>query len=135
MKKLLVVLAAMLLMIITACTPGGLGNPPASSAKAITAYSLNGVAGTIDENAKTISVVVPSGTDLNGLVATFTTTGAIVKVGSTVQKSNNTPNDFTNPVTYTVTATDASTATYTVTVATVSLSKLHPQQRGRRPHQ
>ncbi|MGA2781489.1 MAG: hypothetical protein ABSF13_06155 [Smithella sp.] len=119
MRKLLVVLAAMLLMIITGCTPGGWGDTPASSAKAITAYSLNGVVGTIDEAAKTISVIMPSGTDLNGLIATFTTTGFNVKVGSTVQKSGTTPNDFTtNPMTYKVTAEDGSTQDYTVTVAT-----------------
>lgn len=63
---------------------------------------------------------MPSGTDLNGLIATFTTTGASVTVNSTVQTSGTTPNDFTHPVTYTVTAADASTAIYTVTVATAS---------------
>ncbi|HTY02961.1 MAG TPA: kelch repeat-containing protein, partial [Rhodocyclaceae bacterium] len=36
--------------------------------------------------------------------------------GSTVQTSGSTPNNFTNPVTYTVTALNASTATYVVTV-------------------
>jgi hypothetical protein len=97
MKKFFVVLAAMLLMVIADCTSGN-DPSPLSSAKAITAYSLNGVAGTIDETAKTISVVMPSGTDVTALMATFTTTGFIVKMGSTVQKSNNTPNDFTNPV-------------------------------------
>jgi hypothetical protein len=63
---------------------------------------------------------VPHGTTVTTLVATFTTTGATVRVGSTVQTSGSTPNNFTNPVDYIVTAADASTATYrvTVTVAT-----------------
>jgi hypothetical protein len=48
-------------------------------------------------------------------VATFTTTGASVRVGATTQVSGTTPNNFTSPVTYTVTAADASTKDYTVT--------------------
>ena len=46
---------------------------------------------------------MPPGTDVTALVATFTTTGASVKVGSTVQVSGTTANDFTYPVVYTVT--------------------------------
>ena len=37
-----------------------------SSAKAITAFSLDGVAGTINETAKTIAVTMPFGTDCDG---------------------------------------------------------------------
>ena len=91
------------------------------SAKAITAYSLAGVAGTIDEAAKTIAVTVPTGTNVTALVATFTTIGTSIKVGATDQTSGTTPNNFTSPVSYTVTAADATTATYTVTV-TVALN-------------
>lgn len=87
-----------------------------SPAKAITSYFLGSFAGTINESAKTISVEVPYPTDVTALVATFTTTGSSVKVGSTVQTSGATANDFTSPVTYTVTAADASTQNYTVTV-------------------
>jgi hypothetical protein len=39
-----------------------------------------------------------------------------VKVGTTTQVSGATKNDFSNPVTYTVTAQDGTTKTYTVTV-------------------
>ena len=91
-----------------------------TSAKAITAYSLNGVAGVITEPAHTIAVTVPSGTNVTALVATFTTTGASVTVGSApavTQVSGTTPNDFTtSPVAYTVTAGDTTTAIYNVTV-------------------
>jgi hypothetical protein len=86
------------------------------SAKSITAFSLAGVAGTINETGKTISVTMPSGTNVTSLVATFTTTGASVKVGSTVQISGTTARNFTNPVVYTVTAADATIQDYTVTV-------------------
>ena len=92
-----------------------------SSAKAITAYSFasyTGAVGTINETAKTIAITVPFGTPLTAVVATFTTTGTTVNVGTTVQTSLSTPNNFTSPVLYVVTAGDASTATYTVTVIT-----------------
>jgi hypothetical protein len=89
-----------------------------SSDKAITAFSFASPAatGTIDESAKTIAVSLPAGTAVTALVATFTTTGASVKVGAAAQASGATANDFTSPVTYTVTAADGSTASYVVTV-------------------
>jgi hypothetical protein len=96
--------------------------PNLSSAKAITAFSLGSFgAGTIDENAKTISFTEPAETVLTGLIATFTTTGASVSIGSAVQVSGTTSHDFTSPVVYTVTAADASTASYTVTVLLLTL--------------
>jgi outer membrane protein assembly factor BamB len=89
-----------------------------SSAKAITAFSFTSPAatGTIDETGKTILMNLPSGTNVTSLVATFTTTGKSVTVGSTVQVSGVTQVDFTSPVTYTVNAADGSTQNYTVTV-------------------
>lgn len=86
----------------------------ANTAKDLTAFSVLGVSGTI--SGTSISVTVPNGTDLSAMVATFSTTGQTVKVGSTVQISGNTVNNFTVPVTYTVTAGDTSTKNYTVTV-------------------
>src|SRR6185369_9564952 len=97
-------------------------NVASISAKAITGYSLAGVAGTVNETAKTISVTMPSGTNVTALVAAFTTTGAGVKVGPVAQASDATPNNFTTPVAYTVTAGDSTTATYVVTVTVASNS-------------
>lgn len=92
-----------------------------ATAKAITAYSLNGIAGTINETVKTIAVTVPNGTNVTALVAKFTSTGSSVKVGTTVQTSGLTANNFTTPVIYTVTSGDTlTTATYTVTVTVAS---------------
>jgi hypothetical protein len=88
-----------------------------SSAKAITAFSLNGVAGTIYETAKSIAVSMPYGTNVSALVATFTATEASVKVGTLAQTSGTTANNFTTPVAYTATAADGTTAVYTVTVS------------------
>ncbi|MEQ1526801.1 MAG: ice-binding family protein, partial [Gallionella sp.] len=93
-----------------------------NSAKALTAYSLAGVTGTINETAKTIAVTMPSGTNVTALAATFTTSGATVKVSTVAQTSGTTANNFTNPVVYTVTAADSSTATYTVTVTVAAVS-------------
>ena len=88
----------------------------AATAKVITAFSLNNVAGSINEGAKTIGVMMPSGTAVTGLIATFTTTGSSIAVSSVTQVSGATSNNFTSPVAYVVTAADNSTATYTVTV-------------------
>jgi hypothetical protein len=95
-----------------------------SSAKDLTAFSFlsaknsqlsSDVTGTI--SGTSIALTVPFGTDVTALVATFTTTGASVTVGTTTQVSGTTANDFTSPVTYKVTAADASTKSYTVTVS------------------
>ena len=98
----------------------------ATPAKAITAFSFQGlsppVIGTINDAAHTISLTVPAGTDVTALVATFTTTGASVAIEGTPQVSGLTANNFTNPVPYTVTAGDASTGGYTVTVTFAPLA-------------
>ncbi len=95
-----------------------------SSSKALTAFSLASPAatGVIDESAKTVSLTVPIDTVVTALVASFTTTGASVTIGSATQTSGTSPNDFTNPVTYTVVAADASTADYEVTVTVAACS-------------
>jgi hypothetical protein len=86
------------------------------TAKEITAYSLLGVSSTIEGAA--ISITLPYGTNLTSLVATFSTTGASVRVGNTIQTSGATANNFTSPVIYTVTAADGSTRKYTVSATT-----------------
>lgn len=86
------------------------------AAKAITAFSFTSPAATGAINGTDISIVVPVGTDVTALVATFTHTGASIAVGSTAQTSAVTANDFTDAVTYTVTASDATTQDFTVTV-------------------
>ena len=52
-----------------------------------------------------ITLTVPYGTNISNLVTSFATSEeATVTVGSVVQVSGITPNDFTNPVEYLVTA-------------------------------
>ncbi len=115
-------LAWLMVLLFAAVVMGcgsGSSSVPATSSKAFTSYSFAsapGATGTINETAKTISVTVPNATPVGALVATFTTTGASVKVGTTTQVSGTTPNTFTIPLVYTITATDASQVTYAVTV-------------------
>ena len=59
MKKICMLLAAVLLMVMTGCGGGGDSSSAPSSAKAITAFSLNGIDGTINEAGKTITVTMP----------------------------------------------------------------------------
>ncbi len=91
-----------------------------AGSRSITSYSLNGTVGVI--TGTNIAVEVPSGTDVNSLVATYITTGASVAVGSVTQTNGTTPNNFTSPVTYTVTAANGLTKNYTVTVTVASVS-------------
>jgi len=124
-KKYAKMLFLVLLLVAFAAGCGNDNNAapaPLSSAKAITAYSINGATGIIAETAtpKTIAVTVPFGTVVTNLTATFTTTGASVNVGTTLQTSGTTTNDFTGPVIYTVTAANGTTVNYTVTVTVAS---------------
>jgi len=96
-----------------------------NSAKEITTYKFEAaentalssdVTGTVDSGAHTVVLTVPYGTTITALKATFAlSASATTKVGSTVQVSGTTANDFTNPVTYTVTAEDSSTQDWVVT--------------------
>ena len=92
----------------------------ASPAKAITAFNFNGltpnVTGTVNEGTKTIALTVPYGTDVTALVPAITHTGASVSPNTGVAQN------FTSPVTYTVTAADSSTQQYTVTVSVTTYS-------------
>jgi hypothetical protein len=71
----------------------------------------------VDNVTSTVSVLVPYGTDVTSLVANFTLSeNATAKVGITEQVSGSTSNNFTSPVTYTITASDNSTRDWDVTV-------------------
>ena len=89
-------------------------------AKSIDSYSISGQVQAATFSGGGIYVKVPYNQDLHALVATFTYTGASIKVGSTSQVSGSTPNDFTvggyilPAIGYTVTAADGSTVTIPV---------------------
>ena len=84
-----------------------------SSAKAVTAFSFASpvASGVITEGAHTITVAVPSGTNVTALVPTITISG-----GASISPLSGVAQNFTSPVAYTVTAQDNSTQIYTVTV-------------------
>ena len=84
--------------------------------KSILSFSLNGINATINETLKTIDLIVPNGTDVTSMVATFSISGTTIKIGSTIQISEETTNNFTNPVTYKVIAANLSEQEYLVTV-------------------
>lgn len=77
----------------------------------ITGFSINGVSGSINQTNGTISVVMPYGTDVSKLVPIISGNNiASITPGSGVMQ------DFSKPVTYTVTLADGTAKTYTVTV-------------------
>ena len=82
----------------------------------ITAFSIDGYTGAI--NGENITVTLPYGTDLKGLVPTFTTSsGATVSINDESVISGQTFVNFTHPVELLVTAEDEQhTKPYTVTV-------------------
>ncbi len=94
----------------------GVGAIPAalSSNRAITSFEFKGispnVSGVVNTRSNTVTVTVPFGTNVTSLTPSIGITGVSVSPNSGVAQN------FTNPVTYTVTAADASTQTYTVTV-------------------
>jgi hypothetical protein len=112
--------------LLAACGDNFAGTPP-SSAREITAYSFEAannpaLASDVDATiiGNSIALVVPFDTDVTALVATFATTGEVVTVNGTRQASGSTPNDFTTPVSYRVTAEDGTTRDYTVDVTLAS---------------
>ena len=88
-----------------------------SDIKAITVFNFATPAATgiVNETAKTVAITVPFGTNVTALIPTITMTGVSVSPSFGVAQ------DFTNLVTYTVTAVDGTTQTYDVTV-TVALN-------------
>lgn len=89
-----------------------------STSDEIAAFSFASPAatGVIDQEAHTIALKVPFGTDITSLIPTIT-----LSDGATVSPLSGTAEDFTNPVTYTVTAQDGITSQqYTVTVTVES---------------
>ena len=103
-RSLVVVLAAFLLL--TGCKKE-------SSEKAILNFKFASpaVEADITESAKTIVAMVPVGTDVTALVPIIT-----ISEKATINPGSGIPQNFTNPVTYTVVAEDGSQAVYTATV-------------------
>ena len=95
-------------------------------AKSITGFTIPSQVGTttINEVDHTITIVMPNDTDVTTLVPTITTTG------SSTSPATGEANDFTSTSTYTVTALDASTQDYTVSVTVLSSTQTAPDDSG-----
>ncbi|GAH46363.1 unnamed protein product, partial [marine sediment metagenome] len=77
----------------------------------------------IDDINHTVDIEVEYDTDLTNLVAIFTLSGgATAEINSVLQESGVTVNNFTNQVTYTVTAEDATIQDWVVTVTTAAVT-------------
>ncbi len=89
--------------------------PTSTSEKSITSFSFQDldpvVDGAIDDVNHVINVTVPYGTDVSSLVPTVG-----ISSGASVTPDSNVSQDFSSPVTYTVTGSDGGTQSYTVTV-------------------
>lgn len=85
-----------------------------SSAKNIDNPTVDGVVGAstaFDAATSSYTVTIPGGTDLTAVKFTFA-----VPAGATAKPASGSLQNFTNPVTYTITAEDGSTQTFTVRV-------------------
>lgn len=87
--------------------------PRSTDAKQITAFTIAGQVGNtvINQQEHTVQVTMPTGTDVTSLTPTITVSD---KAG--VSPASGTAQNFTTPVTYTVTAENGTTQNYTVTV-------------------
>ncbi len=94
-----------------------------SNEASIIAYAISGqVSSDINTTNHTITVTMPGGSNIANLIAIYNlSTGAYVSIGSNPQISGVSNNDFSNPVTYIVTAEDGTTIqNWTVTVSTIT---------------
>ena len=89
-----------------ATTPGG-----DTTIGGITAFTIDGVAGVVDNTTNTISVVMAYGTDVTKLIPIISGDNI-----ASISPASGEMVDFTNSVRYTVTLTDGTVKYYTVTV-------------------
>ena len=104
-------IATIMLTVVAFCAAGC--QKPSSEKRIVyfkfTALSVTAV---INESSKTITATVPYGTNVTALAPTI-----IISDKASVSPASGISKNFTNPVTYTVTAEDGSQANYTVTVS------------------
>ena len=83
----------------------------ATTSTGITGFSINGVAGAVNNTTNTITITMPRGTDVTKLTPVIATSGV-----KSLTPGSGVTVDFTNAVTYTAAMEDGSSKTYTVTV-------------------
>lgn len=103
------------------------------TAKDITSYSIPSIGATGLINGSEIYLIAENLNNLNPLVATFTSSGKSVRIGSATQISGTTENLYSETLTYVVSARDNSEKTYKVKLfapRTVSASNLKAWFKG-----
>ncbi|WP_247236429.1 DUF5018 domain-containing protein [Telluribacter sp. SYSU D00476] len=113
------------LLVVASCKSSE-PEPVKSSQKEISSLSLDGVTAVtvlFDVASNTYIITVPAGTDVKALQLKFT-----LPQGATSKPLSGAVHDFTNPVTYTVTAEDRSTKTFTVKVVLQDAPKSSEKQ-------
>ncbi|AXT59675.1 hypothetical protein D1816_04655 [Aquimarina sp. AD10] len=117
-------------VLLTSCSSGGddtSGEELKSSDKRITSFLLatannatlsQNITGTINEDNKTIDLVVPFGISLTSLAPSIT-----ISDKAQISPDSGMPRNFASPVTFTVTAEDGTEATYTVTITNAQNSE------------
>ena len=115
------VLIATVLLVTAGCdltgvTAGDGETPVVIVDDAITSFALDSAGAGVELDGNNIAVTVPTYTDVTALAVEFSITGTSIHVGGVEQVSGVTTNDYTNPITFTLTASDGTTRDYTVTV-------------------
>jgi hypothetical protein len=82
-----------------------------SSTKSIITFSINSTSGTINASTKSITLKLPIGTAIDNLAPFIT-----ISSKATISPASGTTQNFSNPVSYFVTAEDESTNEYKVTI-------------------
>ncbi|SNS58234.1 Lectin C-type domain-containing protein [Ekhidna lutea] len=112
MKNVYIILIAVGSSILFSCSDEE--SPSLSDAKKITSFSIDGATVSIDESGKTISAELPLGSEVTALTPTI-----VISDKATVSPASGEVQNFTNPVTYTVTAEDGTTTSYVASATVV----------------
>ena len=83
-----------------------------SNLNRISEITVLNVTGIINRETNEISVIVPENTDITSIAPTIS-----ISDGATINPASGSVQDFTNPITYTVTAEDGSTESFLISVA------------------
>jgi len=87
--------------------------PSLSSSSEILEFTVLGASGIINRMTNEISAIVSENSDITALAPEI-----MVSPGATISPASGSTQDFTEPITYTVTAEDGSTEIFTISVAT-----------------
>ena len=106
-----------LLILLYACSGGSDDSEVTlSNQNLIISFTVSGVNGSIDNASNAVLATIPEGA-LTALSPTIT-----ISPGATINPASGTPQDFSSPVTYTVTAQDGSTVDYRIVITNTIFS-------------